>query len=104
MRTTRSTVTFHQAFVLNVDSGELPAGSYDIEIDEDEISTAERTAYRRTAVHFFVQDQRSTRTLVIDPRDLESALSSDTENSLRSLDSKSAPAISVEVGCHEAVS
>jgi hypothetical protein len=98
MRTTRSTVTFHQAFVLNVDSGELPAGSYDIEIDEDEISTAERTAYRRAAVYFYVQDRRSTRTLVVDPRDLESALRRDTENALRSVDAKSAPAISHEVG------
>ena len=56
MRTTKSTVTFRKAFVLNADSGELPAGRYDIEIDEDEISTVERAAFRRTAVYVYVED------------------------------------------------
>ena len=80
MRTTRSTVTFHRPFILNRDAGELPAGSYDIEIDEEEILAADRTGYRRTAVYFFVENPGSTRTLVIDPTDLEAALSRDSRN------------------------
>lgn len=93
MRTTRSTVTFRNSFVLNRGSGELPAGSYDIEIDEEEILTTERTAYRRTAVHFSVESQGSTRTLVIDPADLESALNRDTETRAGSAMAESSAAI-----------
>jgi hypothetical protein len=79
MRTTRSTVTFRDPFMLNRDVGELPAGSYDIEIDEEEIPTLDRPAFRRTAIYFYVENQGSTRTLVIDPGDLESALRRDAE-------------------------
>jgi hypothetical protein len=77
MRTTKSTVTFYDSFVLNRDVEELPAGSYEIETDEEEILTTERSAFRRTAVYFYVENQGSTRTLMIDPADLESALSRD---------------------------
>jgi hypothetical protein len=79
MRTTNTTVTFQGPFILNRDVGELPAGSYDIEIDEEEILTTDRTGYRRIAIYFYVENQRSTRTLVIDPVDLESALERDAE-------------------------
>lgn len=80
MRTTKSSVTFQGSFILNRDVGALPAGSYDIEIDEEEISAVDRTAYRRTAVYFFVESQRSTRTLVITPADLDAAIRRDAEN------------------------
>lgn len=79
MRTTKSTVTFHDSFILNRDVEELPAGSYEIETDEEEIPTTDRSAFRRTAVYFYVEKQGSTRTLVIDPADLDSALSRDAE-------------------------
>ncbi len=77
MRTTRSTVTFLHPFVLNRDSGELPAGKYEIDTDEEEILASDRTAYRRTAVYFYVSDAGSTRMLVIDPHDLDAALGRD---------------------------
>lgn len=79
MRTTRSTVRFHDPFTLNREVGELPAGCYDIETDEEDIGTLERATFRRTAICFYVENQRSTRMLVIDPGDLESALSRDAE-------------------------
>lgn len=79
MRTTKSTVTFHDSFILNRDVGELPAGSYETEVDEEEIVTTDRSAFRRTAVYFYVENQRSTRTLVIGPADLDSALRRDAE-------------------------
>jgi hypothetical protein len=79
MRTTKSTVTFQGPFILNSVVGELPAGSYDIEIDEEEILATDRTGYRRVAIYFYVENQRSTRTLVIDPGDLDSALERDAE-------------------------
>ena len=77
MRTTKSTVTFHERFILNRDVGELPAGSYDIEVDEEEILTTDRIGYRRVAAYFYVEGTGSTRTLIIDPVDLESALERD---------------------------
>lgn len=80
MRTIRTTVTFHSPFLLNKDVGELPAGSYDIEIDEEEIPARDRNAFRRTAIHFYVSKQGSTRAVVIHPSDLDSALIRDAEN------------------------
>lgn len=77
VRTTRDTVTFESSFILNRDVGELPAGSYDIEIDEEEIPTRERSAYRRTAIYFYVERPGSTRTVVIQPSELDSALRRD---------------------------
>jgi len=80
MRTTRSEVTFLHPFILNRDVEELPAGNYGIETDEVEILASDRSAFRRTAVYFYVKSGGSTRTLVIDPTDLESALRRDAES------------------------
>ena len=73
MRTTKTKVTFRDSFVLSRDVGELPPGSYHIEIDEEEILTSGRTGYRRTAIYFFVEKDGSTRMLSIEPADFESA-------------------------------
>jgi hypothetical protein len=77
MRTRKSTVTFGRPFTLNRDTGELPPGTYDIEIDEEEIQATDRTAYRQVAIYFYVQSSASTRTIVLNPGDLESALERD---------------------------
>ena len=77
MRTTKSTVRFHDPFILNRDVGELPAGTYDIETDEEEIQASDRTAYRRVAIYFYVQNSESARTIIVNPTDLESALERD---------------------------
>jgi hypothetical protein len=77
MRTRESTVTFRRPFSLNKDVGELPPGNYDIEIDEEEIQATDRTAYRRVAVYLTVKNSASTRTIVVNPADLESALERD---------------------------
>ena len=79
MRTTKTRVTFRDSFTLNRNVGELPAGSYDVEIDEDEIVTTDRTGYRRTAIYFFVKKDGSTRMLSIEPAEFESALRRDEE-------------------------
>ena len=82
MRTRRSTVSFQRPFTLNRDVGELPPGSYEIEIDEDELQATDRTAYRRVAIYFFVQSSASTRTIVVNPADLETALERDRKPEL----------------------
>lgn len=79
MRTTRDTVTFTTSFVLNKDVGELPAGKYEIEIDEEEIGSQDRQAFRRTAIYFYVDQSGTSRTFVIQPSDLDSALERDAE-------------------------
>ena len=79
MRTTKTKVTFRDSFILNRNVGELPGGSYNIEIDEEEILTPGRTGYRRTAIYFFVERDRSTRMISVEPADFESALSRDAE-------------------------
>ena len=77
VRTHDSTVTFQRPFTLNGDVGELPCGSYDIAIDEEEIQATGRTAYHRVAIYFYVRTPASTRTIVVTPADLESALDRD---------------------------
>lgn len=77
MRTRKSTVTFQRPFTLNGDVGELPPGNYDLEIDEEEIQATDRTAYRRVAIYFYLRNSASTRTIVVNPADLESALERD---------------------------
>jgi hypothetical protein len=79
MRTRKATVSFQRPFTLNRDVGELPAGRYDIEIDEEEIQASDRTAYRRVAIYFYVKSLASTRTVVVNPTDLESALERDAD-------------------------
>jgi hypothetical protein len=85
MRTTNSRVTFRAPFTLNKDIGELPAGTYDIEVDEEEMRFTEHTAYRRAAIYFCVEGQGSTRTLVIPPSDLDAAVKRDAEERAASL-------------------
>jgi hypothetical protein len=82
MRTTLDIVTFRSSFILNKDVGELPAGSYQIEIDEEEIPSQDRQAFRRTAIYFHVGRSGSTRMFVISPNDLDSALERDREKTI----------------------
>jgi hypothetical protein len=86
MRTRSSTVTFKHPFTLNRNLGELPPGTYDIEIDEEEIQATDRTAYRRVAIYFYVQNSASTRTITVTPADLESATTRDLMSALRQAD------------------
>ena len=80
MRTTKTKVTFRHSFTLNRNVGELPAGTYNIETDEEEmILTSGRTPYRQTAVYFFVEKEGSTGMLSIEPADFHSALNRDEE-------------------------
>jgi hypothetical protein len=79
MRTRNSTVTFRHPFTLNREVGELSPGSYDIEIDEEEIQATDRTASRRIAIYLYVRNSASTRTIIVNPTDLESALKRDLD-------------------------
>jgi len=84
MRTSKSTATFHAPFTLNEVTGELPAGTYDIEVDEEEIQGVERTVYRRVTTLLFAQSRGTTRTITVDPKHLDAALQKDAAARRRS--------------------
>jgi hypothetical protein len=77
MRTSKSTVTSAAPFVLNNNIGELPAGTYDVEVDEQPIVVAGRTAHRRVATLLIIRSTGTSRTLQINPDHLAAALERD---------------------------
>ena len=88
MRTRKSNVTFQRSFVLNWNVGELPPGTYDIEIDEEELQGSDRTGFRQVAIYFYVQKSASTRTFIVTPKELASALARDSKAGLSPSDTK----------------
>ena len=81
VRTTKTTVTFMHPFTL-VDMDEvLPAGTYDVDTDEELLEGVSFEAYRRvrTLVYLPLKPGNSdlVRTLTIDPEALDSAIERD---------------------------
>jgi hypothetical protein len=76
-RTTRSAVTFQSPFRVKGMSEQQPAGTYEIETDEEAIEWNDRTVYRRVATLLILKDTGQTRTVTIDPMSLEAALADD---------------------------
>ncbi|MCC7276600.1 MAG: hypothetical protein IT561_28315 [Alphaproteobacteria bacterium] len=54
VRTTESTVTFHHPFTLTVIDGPLPAGTYRLVVDDEELLDLSFAAFRRTATMLHV--------------------------------------------------
>lgn len=81
-RTSKTKAIFQHPFTLGPAIGELPAGEYDVEIDEEEIGRyADRAAFRRVAAYLFVKSGASVRMVVIDPKALDEALKRDSRAS-----------------------
>ena len=80
-RTTRSTVTFAHPFRIAGSEDELPAGDYEVVVDEDLLEGISFEAYRRTASFLMVGDQARgagpTEMRPIDLRDLDVAVARD---------------------------
>ncbi|MDU8912276.1 hypothetical protein [Aestuariicoccus sp. MJ-SS9] len=55
MRSTRSTVTFSNPFTLPGYPGELPAGDYEVLVEEELLQGLSFEAYRRTATYLTVR-------------------------------------------------
>lgn len=83
IRTTCSTVTFSNAFSLRNVSGIQPAGTYDIETEEEVIEGNDRTVYRRVATLLYIRSVGMTRACTIDPKDLAAALAQDRIDSVK---------------------
>jgi hypothetical protein len=78
-RTSKSSVTFTHPFTISAIVGELPAGNYNIEVDEEPIGpSTDWIAYRRLAAYLFVPTSAGVRMIVIDPKALDEALAKDT--------------------------
>jgi hypothetical protein len=81
-------VAFRRPFLLEALGEELPAGNYCVETEEELVEGISYTAYRRTATVLLLPAAAGvsgvSRALVIDPRDLETALERDqlTSNAL----------------------
>jgi hypothetical protein len=80
-RTTKKTVTFLHPFTFRDFDELLPPGTYEVETDEELLEGLSFHAYRRTLtlIHLPAKSGRQglTRTLTIDPDDLDMALKRD---------------------------
>lgn len=81
MRSTRSTVTFSNPFTLPGYPGDLPAGDYEVLVEEELLRGPSFEAYRRTATYLTVRGRGDhagqTELRAISNSDLEKALSRD---------------------------
>jgi hypothetical protein len=81
MRSTRSTVTFSNPFTLKAYPGELPAGDYEVLVEEELLQGLSFEAYRRTATYLTVRGTGRhagrSELRAISERDLNEALSRD---------------------------
>lgn len=80
-RTTKKTVTFRRPFVLGGFDEVLPAGTYDVETDEELMHGISFPVYRSTVsflrLHTVPGQATLSETLTIDPNELEAALRRD---------------------------
>lgn len=83
LRTTKSTVSFENPFVLGDFKETFPPGTYNVETDEELLEGPSFRAYRRTKILIFLPGEPghpgSTRTLEIDHEALDEALKRDAE-------------------------
>jgi hypothetical protein len=81
MRSTRSTMTFSNPFTLSGYPGELPAGDYEVLVEEELLQGLSFEAYRRTATYLTVRGRGGhagrTESRAISDSDLKEALSRD---------------------------
>lgn len=81
MRTTIRTVIFQRPFILEEIGRELPAGSYEIETEEETLDSVNFLAWRRVATRIFIRPKGGSsggvQMVVVNPANLEDALERD---------------------------
>ena len=77
LRTTGTTVSFGAPFTLKGRAESFPAGVYEVETDEEIVEGNGRTVYLRVATLLHIRSRGMTRTLKVDPDDLDRALAGD---------------------------
>ena len=74
-RTTQRTVTFAHPFRIAGYEDELPAGEYQVVVDEELLEGFSFQAYRRTGTYLLIGDKAGLAEMrPIDPKDLDAAL------------------------------
>ncbi|HVG46556.1 MAG TPA: hypothetical protein VM899_00235 [Rubellimicrobium sp.] len=76
-RSTRSTVTFAHSFRLGDHERDLPAGDYEVVVEEELIQGLSFDAYRRTGSFLLIRAGGATEMRPVDPADIEAALGRD---------------------------
>ncbi len=77
MRTTRTTIVFaHPVRFKGIDET-FPAGTYELEIDEEANDVGDRTVYRRVRTLLLVKNLGQVRTVDVKPSELDLALGRD---------------------------
>ena len=92
-RTTTSTVSFAHPFNLTGFANALPAGDYEICVDEELLQSLSFTAYQRKATYLVVRSRKGPNSVQmhsIDPRELELAQSLDAERFSKTENSETA--------------
>jgi hypothetical protein len=80
-RTTETTVTFNRSFTLSSIDGALPAGTYRVSVDEEEIEGLSFSAFQRVATMLHIPANpapgRRRELVQVDPQELAGALAAD---------------------------
>lgn len=82
IRTTHTQVTFNAPFTLPELDGVQPAGTYDVETDDEAFEGNERTVFVRVATALRVRSSGLTSTVTVNPTGLQAALDRDAASSL----------------------
>lgn len=77
LRSTRTTICFGRPFTLPSLDEMLPAGTYEIDTEEEVIEGIERRLYVRVATLLHVRSTGKVRIVTIDPAELQAALDKD---------------------------
>jgi len=81
-RTIQSTATFARPFTLPGVDGVLPAGTYNLDTEEEKLDTISIEAWRRTELTLQVTTLGVTEHVTVDPQDLRQALLRDGDLSV----------------------
>lgn len=81
-RTVRRQVEFASPFTLKPIEGVLPPGSYDVEVDEEELIGMHKSAFVRVATLFTVERGGMSRVYAVRAEDLDEALLRDGQPAL----------------------
>ena len=82
LRSTSHRLRFNASFTLKPIEGTLPPGSYDVEVDEQEMVGLERSAFVRVATLFSVVRDGTRTTYTVKASDLDAALVRDGQSPL----------------------
>ena len=87
-RTRTHTVVFRESFTLSALDGRQPAGTYRVEVDEEQLPTMSGSAYRRVATWLRLPAPAGSRDLDrlvnVDAAELEAAMAADAIGASRS--------------------